>query len=188
MAAIVASGAVSEAVLDRAAGAILRRKFATGLFEGAWHVRFSCALFLPFLCVSPFFSTYVHTCHNLVCNFCHYLEHYDSYSLAPLSSDGCTVAPLCPLRYAYRVSPLGSPHTPVLPQVNTTALPEVLDAPPHRALARTAAAEGIVLLQNTNGLLPLALGSKVGPTEPGHWGRGRKGGRMGCRRAAVAGR
>ncbi len=63
------------------------------------------------------------------------------------------------------LAPASSPFLPPFPQVNTTALPEVLDAPPHRALARTAAAEGIVLLQNTNGLLPLALGSKVGPAK-----------------------
>jgi beta-xylosidase len=75
----VTSGAVPLPNLDRAVSAILRGKFATGLFDGAWFV-------------------------------------------------------------------------------NGTALPSVLDAPPRRALARTAAAGSVVLLQNTGGLLPLQLG------------------------------
>jgi hypothetical protein len=75
----VASGAVSMATLDRAVSAILRGKFATGLFDGAWFV-------------------------------------------------------------------------------NGTALASILDAPPRRALARSAAAGSVVLLQNKGGLLPLQLG------------------------------
>ena len=39
--------------------------------------------------------------------------------------------------------------------------PERVDTPAHRALAQLAAEEAIVLLQNTNGVLPLAAGTKV---------------------------
>lgn len=47
-------------------------------------------------------------------------------------------------------------------QVNTTTIASVLDAPPHRALARQAATEGIILLQNS----VLATGSPNGPGTP----------------------
>jgi beta-glucosidase len=84
--AAVQQGLVAESTIDRAAGNILRAKFAAGLFDGD--------------------------------------------------------------QYLY---------------VNVTNLPYVLDAPAHRALAYQAAAEGAILLTNTNNsALPLTLAPAAG--------------------------